>query len=95
MCALQPTNLNLLQLQKTPNNWKYPKDKNTGTYCQTYGDMLPIQNIWGQIADTKEYLWNIIDYNAWHESRSILNFRQQPRQPCIQQGHVPKYSFDC
>jgi hypothetical protein len=69
-----------------------------GTYCQTYGDTLPIQNtctsymgtdcqyeicvqhIWGQIANTKEYIWNIIDYHAWHESRSTLHFRQQPRQ---------------
>ena len=90
MCALQPTILNLMQLQKnTPNNWKYPKEKYMGTYCQTYGDRLPIQNTWGQIADTKEYIWNIIYYHALHESRSTLNFRQQTRQSCIHQGHVP------
>jgi hypothetical protein len=66
-----------------------------GTYCQTYGDTLPIQNVWGQIADTKEYKWNIIDYLAWHESRSTLNFRQQPRQSCFQQRYVSQHTFDC
>ncbi len=75
--------------------------KYMGTYCQTYWDMLPIQNIcttymgtgcqykiyvqhiWGQIANAKEYIWNIIDYHAWHESRSTLHFRQQPRQSFV------------
>ncbi len=38
MCALQPTILNLMQLQKnTPNNWKYPKDKHMGTYTKYMG----------------------------------------------------------
>jgi hypothetical protein len=51
-------------------------------------------NIWGHIAKhmgtrCQEYTWNIIDYQALHESRSTLNFMQQPRQSCIQQGHVP------
>jgi hypothetical protein len=77
------------------------RTKCMGTYCQTYGDTLGIQNIcttcmetdcqykiyiqqmWGQTANTKEYTLNIIDYHAWHESRSTLHFRQQPRQSCV------------
>jgi hypothetical protein len=58
-----------------PNTWGHVANtKCMGTRCQIYGDMLPIQNIWGQIA---------IDYHALHESRSTLHFRQQPRQSCF------------
>ena len=38
------------------HNKKYPKDtKYMGTHCQSkiYGDTLPIQNIWGHIANPK------------------------------------------
>jgi hypothetical protein len=49
--------------------------KYMGIHFQIYGDTFSIQNIWGQIADVKEYIWNIIDYHAWHES--TLHFKQQ------------------
>ncbi len=64
-------------------------------YCQTYGDTFSIQNIRGQIDDTKDFTWNIIDYHAWHDSRCTLNFRQQPRQSCFQQRHVCQHTFEC
>jgi hypothetical protein len=55
-----------------------------GTYCQTHMGThcqykIYVQHIWRQIANTKIYTWNIIDYHAWHESRSTNQFRQQPR----------------
>ncbi len=63
-----------------PNAWGHI-DKYMGTHFQIHGDMLQTQKIyvqhtWGQIANTKENLWNIIDYHAWHESRSTLHLRQ-------------------
>jgi hypothetical protein len=69
------------------HNRKYPKYK-------IYGDILP--NIWGHIAkymgtscqykiygDRLLIQKNFIDFHAWHESRSTLHFRQQPRQSCF------------
>ncbi len=62
-----------------PNTWGHIA-KYMGTCCQhkTY-----VQHIWGQIANTKKYIWNIIDYHSWHEGRSTLHLRQQPRQSCV------------
>ncbi len=59
-----------------PNTWGHIS-KYMGTCCQ---HKIYIQHIWGQIAITNEYLWNIIDYHAWHESRGTLHLRHQPRQ---------------
>jgi hypothetical protein len=62
--------------------------KYMGTNFQIHGDMLQtqkiyVQHIWGQIANTKEYIWNIIDYHACHDSKSTLHLRQQLRQSCV------------
>jgi hypothetical protein len=63
-----------------PNAWGHIS-KYMGTHFQIHGDMLQtqkiyVQHIWGQITNTKEYLWNIIDYHAWHEGRSTLHLKQ-------------------
>jgi hypothetical protein len=59
-----------------PNIWGHIA-KHMGKHCQY---KIYVQHIWGQISNTKEYKWNIIDYHAWHESRSTFHLRQQPRQ---------------
>ncbi len=54
--------------------------KYMGTRCQ---HKIYVQLIWGQIANTKEYIWNIIDNYAHHANRSTLHLMQQPRQYCV------------
>ncbi len=62
-----------------PNTWGHIA-KYMGTRCQ---HKIYVQHIWGQIANTKKNIWNIIDNYARHASRSALHFRQQPRQSCV------------
>ncbi len=55
--------------------------KYMGTHFQIHGDSckhkkIYVQHIWGQIANAKQNLRNIIDYHAWHDSRSTLHLRQ-------------------
>ncbi len=79
--------LDLENIKESSNTWGHIA-KYMGTHCQIHGDTYPntwgqlqtqkiyVQHIWGQIANTKQNLWNIIDYHAWHESRSTLHLRQ-------------------
>jgi hypothetical protein len=55
-----------------PNTWGHIT-KYMGTRCQ---HKINVYHIWGQIANTKENLWNIIDNYAHHVSRSTLHLRQ-------------------
>jgi hypothetical protein len=57
------------------HNKKYPKDeKYVGIHCQykIYGDTLPIQNIWGHIANTK-HMGTHCQYKTYGDTLPIQN----------------------